>query len=284
MKNRELKPGYNLQIATHNQFILDYGLFDNPTDTRTLVPFLEQFHSVDFFDHIVADAGYGSEYNYTSIIDHFEKKPLIPYNTFLKEQKRKFKNDPTRPQNWEYNEADDYYIDHLGVRFSFYRYSTRKDAYGFKRDIKIYQADKVQVSPELDELARTPKGHQRQIQVNQTWNYYKERIKENLSSGEGHDIYRRRKYDVEPVFGHMKRDFGVRRTHLRGQKAVENDIGLVLMTMNLEKLGKMVTQLSFVNLKNRKIRLLIWTIPNPGVGLFFSKLKIVSFFPASFFT
>ena len=283
MKNRELKPGYNLQIATHNQFILDYGLFDNPTDTRTLVPFLEQFHSVDFFDHIVADAGYGSEYNYTSIIDQFEKKPLIPYNTFLKEQKRKFKNDPTRPQNWEYNEADDYYIDHLGVRFSFYRYSTRKDAYGFKRDIKIYQADKVQVSPELDELARTPKGHQRQIQVNQTWNYYKERIKENLSSGEGHDIYRRRKYDVEPVFGHMKRDFGVRRTHLRGQKAVENDIGLVLMTMNLEKLGKMVTQLSFVNLKNRKIRLLIWTIPNPGVGLFFSKLKIVSFFPASFF-
>ncbi len=147
--------------------------------------------------------------------------------------------------------------------------------------VKIYQADKVQVSPELDELARTPKGHQRQIQVNQTWNYYKERIKENLSSGEGHDIYRRRKYDVEPVFGHMKRDFGVRRTHLRGQKAVENDIGLVLMTMNLEKLGKMVTQLSFVNLKNRKIRLLIWIIPNSGVGLFFSKLKIVSFFPAS---
>ncbi|MGO4990642.1 IS5/IS1182 family transposase, partial [Limosilactobacillus reuteri] len=26
MKNRELKPGYNLQIATHNQFVLDYAL------------------------------------------------------------------------------------------------------------------------------------------------------------------------------------------------------------------------------------------------------------------
>ncbi|HBU68382.1 transposase [Lactobacillus salivarius] len=73
------------------------------------------------------------------------------------------------------------------------------------------------------------------MQVNQTWNYYKEKIKENLSSDEGQAIYRRRKYDVEPVLGRMKRNFGVRRTHLRGQKSVENDIGLVLMSMNLVK-------------------------------------------------
>ena len=257
MRNRELKPGYNLQIATHNQFVLDYGLFANPTDTRTLVPFLNQFHSTDFFNYIVADAGYGSEYNYTSIIDQFEKEPLIPYNTFLKEQKRKFKNDLSKPQNWPYNEEDDYYIDHLGVRFSFYRYSTRKDKYGFKRDLKIYQADKIQLSSELDELAKTSSGRQRQIQVNQTWNYYREKIKENLSSDEGQAVYRRRKYDVEPVFGRMKRDFGVRRTHLRGQKPVENDIGLVLMSMNLVKLGKMIAQFSAKYIENIKIRLQI---------------------------
>ena len=257
MRNRELKPGYNLQIATHNQFVLDYGLFANPTDTRTLVSFLNQFHSTDFFNYIVADAGYGSEYNYTSIIDQFEKEPLIPYNTFLKEQKRKFKNDLSKPQNWPYNEEDDYYIDHLGVRFSFYRYSTRKDKYGFKRDLKIYQADKIQLSSELDELAKTSSGRQRQIQVNQTWNYYREKIKENLSSDEGQAVYRRRKYDVEPVFGRMKRDFGVRRTHLRGQKPVENDIGLVLMSMNLVKLGKMIAQFSTKYIENIKIRLQI---------------------------
>ena len=257
MRNRELKPGYNLQIATHNQFVLDYGLFANPTDTRTLVPFLNQFHSTDFFNYIVADAGYGSEYNYTSIIDQFEKEPLIPYNTFLKEQKRKFKNDLSKPQNWPYNEEDDYYIDYLGVRFSFYRYSVRKDRYGFKRDLKIYQADKIQLSSELDELAKASSGRQRQIQVNQTWNYYKEKIKENLSSDEGQAVYRRRKYDVEPVFGRMKRDFGVRRTHLRGQKPVENDIGLVLMSMNLVKLGKMIAQFSAKYIENIKIRLQI---------------------------
>lgn len=53
----------------------------------------------------------------------------------------------------------------------------------------------------------------------------------------------------------MKRDFGVRRTHLRGQKSVENDIGLVLMSMNLVKLGKMIAQFSAKYIENIKIRL-----------------------------
>ena len=156
MMNWELKPGYNLQIATHKEFVLDYELFSNPTDTRTLVPFLTQFHALDFFKHIVADAGYGSEYNYTMSLDQFEKLPVIPYTTYQKEQTR----NPTRSQNWEYN-ANDYYIDHQGVRFSFYRYSKSTDKYGFKRDFKIYRADRHQLSIKLDELAKTPSGRQR---------------------------------------------------------------------------------------------------------------------------
>lgn len=255
MKNRELKPGYNLQLATHNQFVLDYALFANPTDTRTLVPFLNQFHSLKFFDHIVADAGYGSEYNYTMIIDRFEKQPVIPYTTYQKEQKRKFQNDPTKPQNWQYHAADDYYVDHLGVRFSFYRYSKRTDKYGFERNFKLYQADKHQLTSQLDQLAKTPSGRQRYIQVNPTWNYYKAKVKESLSSDEGRAIYRRRKFDVEPVFGRMKRDFGVRRTHLRGQQAVENDLGLLLMAMNLTKLGRILTRSGLIQLKKGKIRI-----------------------------
>ena len=35
-----LKPAYNLQIATENQFVLHDDIYQNPTDTRTLLPFL----------------------------------------------------------------------------------------------------------------------------------------------------------------------------------------------------------------------------------------------------
>ena len=43
MKNGQTKPGYNLQIGTENQFITDFCLFPNPTDTLTLIPFFPLF-------------------------------------------------------------------------------------------------------------------------------------------------------------------------------------------------------------------------------------------------
>lgn len=42
-RNGQLKPGYNLQIATENQYVLAYDMFPNPTDTKTLNPFLDSF-------------------------------------------------------------------------------------------------------------------------------------------------------------------------------------------------------------------------------------------------
>ena len=63
MNNGQTKPGYNLQISAENQFITHFGLFHNPTDTLTLIPFFNSF-----FDRYgqppyvaAADAGYGSE-------------------------------------------------------------------------------------------------------------------------------------------------------------------------------------------------------------------------------
>ena len=71
MRNGQLKAGYNLQIATENQFVLHYDIFPNPTDVKT----------------IVADAGYGSEENLLTL-DQEEINHLIKYGRFGKEQKR----------------------------------------------------------------------------------------------------------------------------------------------------------------------------------------------------
>ncbi len=240
MMNGQLKPGYNLQIATNNQFVLHYDIFSNPTDTRTLIPFLSSMHFLDEFQNIVADAGYGSESNYIFIIDELEKDPLIPYGMMKKEAKRSYKNDKTKRQNWKYDELDDYYIDHNGVRFDFSNYSTRHDKYNFERNFKIYKASPFQLTYELIERSKTPKGNQRMIQVNPNWEYFKNFVKENLNSQPGKDIYARRKIEVEPVFGRMKAVFGVRRVHLRGKQCVENDIGILLMSLNLTKLAKLM--------------------------------------------
>jgi hypothetical protein len=36
MKNGQLKPAYNLQISSNNQYIVNYTLHQNPTDTKNL--------------------------------------------------------------------------------------------------------------------------------------------------------------------------------------------------------------------------------------------------------
>lgn len=87
-------------------------------------------------------------------------------------------------------------------------------------------------------MAKTKSGHQRQIKINGTWESYKSDVKDALHSEEGSQLYAQRKVEVDPVFGQMKRNFGVRRTHVRGKQAVSKDIGLLLLAMNLKKLRR----------------------------------------------
>ena len=238
MMNGQLKPGYNVQAATNGQYVLAYDIFPNPTDTRTLKPFLQSIQTLDLFQHIVADAGYGSEENYSFILDELEKTPLITYGMYQKELTKKYKNSPTNPNNWNYLEETDQFMKADGVVYSFKNYSRRTDKYGFERDFKIYEADKVQDTPKLEQLAKTESGRQKQIHSNPTWNYFKEIIKEELHSEEGSRIYAKRKIDVEPVWRRLKSVFGVRRVHVRRHQAVQTEIGFLFMSMNLTKLAK----------------------------------------------
>lgn len=93
MRNGQLKPAYNLQISTQDQYILHYSIHPNPTDTKTLEPHIESFKQQykKVPKEVVADAGYGSAQNY-----HMLKKedilPYIKYSYFDREQKARKKN------------------------------------------------------------------------------------------------------------------------------------------------------------------------------------------------
>ena len=62
MLNGQLKPGYNWQISTSDQFILHYSIHQTSTDTQTLPSHLEGFNALygQMPDTVTADAGYGS--------------------------------------------------------------------------------------------------------------------------------------------------------------------------------------------------------------------------------
>jgi len=111
MKNGQLKPGYNLQVASEGQYTLAYGIFSNSTDTKTLTPFLDQIQEQYFSlpEYIVADAGYGSEQNYEDILTKRQCTPIITYGHCMKEQKKKYKTDPVKTSNWLYDQIIDTY-------------------------------------------------------------------------------------------------------------------------------------------------------------------------------
>ena len=147
--------------------------------------------------------------------------------------------------NWEYLEDTDQFIKPDGLVYSFKNYSSQTDKYGFQRDFKIYEADKIQDTPELEQLAKTDSGNQKQILYNPTWNYFKELLTQTLHSEEGSRIYAKRKIDVEPVFGRLKSVFGVRRVHVRGEQTISTEISFIFMSMNLTKLAKNLASKTF---------------------------------------
>ena len=236
MRNGQTKPAYNLQIMTNSQFVLGYDLLQNPTDTRTLIPFLKHLDQNGVLGkEIVADAGYGSERNYKYIEDELpDCTALIPYSTMLRENSRKWKSDDHKVMNWEYHAKDDYYINPVGVRFNFKRYAYRNDKYGFHRDFKVYQAEKYDENHQINPKALTPHGNTKYIMVNPQWEYFKAKARKSLSSS---NTYSRRKYDVETVFGNLKAYLGFTRFTVRGLKKVKKQIGVALMALNMKKLA-----------------------------------------------
>ena len=66
MLNGQLKPGYNVQIGTENQFILNYSIHQDAGDTGTLPSNIEKFKKMynKYPQRVIADSGYGSEENY----------------------------------------------------------------------------------------------------------------------------------------------------------------------------------------------------------------------------
>ncbi|WP_424321392.1 IS1182 family transposase [Lacticaseibacillus chiayiensis] len=239
MMNGQLKPGYNVQIATQNQFVLYYDVNQRPTDQRTLIPFLKKMDR--HFVYVTADAGYGSEPNYDYVLKTCFSIPLIPYTMYLKELSRRYRNDMTKRQNWLYEEALDRYTDNHGIRFYHKSEYDRHDKVGYTRHFIAYQAEQRD-DPEGYHWSTTRAGRQRQISVNPHWEKQKAFIRSQLDDEAAKTVFAQRKIEVEPVFGNLKANLDFHRASVRGLPAVTNEVGIALMAGNIGKLAKLTAQ------------------------------------------
>lgn len=239
MRNRSLKPGYNVQIGTENQFIVGYSLHQVSTDSSTLPAHLHQVkENLGVLPKtIIADAGYGSEENYL-LLENEQIEGYVKYNTFYKDSKKKRKGnekDKYLTRNFHYDEEQDLFICpenkplvYEGVR------RIRTDA-GFLSERRVYRCHDCGGCPVREQC--TQSNYVRSIQYSHRLANFRKNAFERLNSEIGKKLRKLRYLEVEAVFGLIKENKKFRRFHLRGLEKVTVEWGLVSIAHNIAKIA-----------------------------------------------
>jgi transposase len=234
MRNGQLKPGYNVQIGTENQFIVGYSLHQRPTDTRCLKPHLNKVKTClgKLPGTVIADAGYGGEENY-AYLESEQLEALVKYSTYHKEKTKKWQNDIGKIDNWTYDETADEWTCAAGQKLIFRYESKEKTESGFEIQHRHYRSTHCEGCPLKAKCTKV--AGNREVKVSLNYIRYKQQVREKLRSEEGYALMVRRMIEPESVFGQMKNNRGFRRFLLRGLPKVSLEVGWLSLAHNLLK-------------------------------------------------
>lgn len=243
MGNGQLKPGYNVQIATENQFITNYDIFQRPGDTATLISFLDSFEKRygKQSSEIVADSGYGSEQNYQYMLDK-GMLPYVKYNYFHMDirSERKRPSDAYKLKEPHYIPKEDCFICPMGQRMTFCGTKEIKSELGHVSQVRLYKAQNCSRC-NIKGVCTKAKGD-RIMQVNIKLMMYKKIVRCLLTSERGLMHRSNRPIEPEAVFGQIKKCCGFKRFSLKTKPKVKLEFGLIALAHNMRKFARKVNQ------------------------------------------
>ncbi|AWC39272.1 transposase [Bacillus cytotoxicus] len=150
----------------------------------------------------------------------------ITYNMYVKEQKKKYKQNEFHTTNWEYDKENNRYTCPNQKQLVFKYRTTKTDQYHFTREFKVYECEDCSGCPFRSLCTKAKEGNHRKLMVNEKREQQKEYVRTKLSEEKTSTIYRQRKIDVEPVFGFLKANLRFTRFSVRGKPKIENEMGL----------------------------------------------------------
>ncbi len=232
MRNGQLKPGYNVQLATENRYVLHVSVHQRATDTTTLKGHLAGLERVTGQRprRAVADAGYGSLENYEYLADK-QIEAYIKYNTFDKEATRAYRKNIFDPERFPYDPERDEFTCPAKQPMTFIATSTQASATGYQTSYRHYQAKDCTGCLMRAECHHS--AYDRRIRVNFDLLRHKAIVRERLTSPLGLELRRRRMTEPETVFAQTKHNLNFRRFTLRGKDKVTVEYGLVALAHNL---------------------------------------------------
>ena len=235
MRNAQLKPAYNVQIAVESEYVVGVGIFQDRSDTATLIPFLKDMKTWlgSSCKNVIADSGYESEENYLFLEGNNQKYYIKP-QTYEIWKKKSFKNDISKRENMIYDEEKDEYTCHNGKKLKKIGITHRKSATGYKSEITIYESEDCSGCPYKTKCTKA-QGN-RKMQVSKTFIEKRQRSYENIMSDEGILLRVNRSIQVEGAFGVLKNDYSFNRFLTRGKNSVKTEFMLLCFGYNVNKL------------------------------------------------
>jgi transposase len=231
----QLKPAYNLQISTQDQFILNYSLHQNAGDMTTMKPHLAQF--VEMYNtlpaEVVADAGYGSSENY-AYLEESNIEGYVKYNNFDNEQK-KSKKAPSvfTAEQFGFDQESRAATCPAGLSMTLVKTEKVKTTTGFERTVLNFQGTGCADCPLREQCLTT--GSSRTVDIDPDLRRRRQKASALLRSEKGIRHRKKRGVDVESTFGNIKQNHNFRRFRLRTIMKAEVEIGLLALAQNFRK-------------------------------------------------
>ena len=252
MRNGQLKPGYNVQIAVNSEFITGIGVFSNRTDYGTLIPFLsavEQKHG-EKYAKIVADSGYESLENYRYLQSQGQQAFIKP-NDFKSSRTKKFKARIGRRENMAYYEPEDCFICKNGQHLDCYAAYNESAKSRETRTVSHYRCEDCTGCPYRAQCCQAKDVNQpKEIAVCWEMVERREESLRNITTDEGKLLRVNRSIQVEGAFGQLKHNRQFKRFLTGGNCNVTAELYFLALSQNIAK------RISKCNSGKQKVHLL----------------------------
>ena len=245
MRNGQLKPGYNVNVATSNEFIIGTYISADRSDVQTLIPFMNQLketYSDQTIKRIVVDSGYESEENYCWFEDNPQTELFVKPTDHEVKKSKKYRTDISRRENMTYDSETDTYTCAGGkpIRASYEKHS--KSASGLSLTTTVYECSECKGCPLKEKCIRSC-GSKKPLEerykvlyVSKRFAQQRSAMEKKINSAEGILLRVNRSIQSEGIFAFAKEDMNFRRFFTRGKDNVTTEWFLLSMAINILKL------------------------------------------------
>ncbi len=242
MRNGQLKPGYNVNVATCSDFIIGSYISSDRNDVHTLIPFMEQLqknYAGRNIGSVVVDSGYESEENYCWFEAHPETELYVKPSNHEVAKHKKYRTDISRRENMAYNAQTDTYTCANGKLLQRTREKKTHTASGLEIATSVYECSECDGCPLKEKCIRACgskkplEERHKVIYVSKRFAEQRQAMEAKISSPKGCLLRVNRSIQAEGNFAYVKQDLDFRRFLLRGSTKVAAEWLLFSLALNV---------------------------------------------------